>query len=118
MQAVADIIDRNNDGYIDHQEFMAALRPDWNLPLSEQEQIEDEVQRQVALCTCRHKFRVHHVGEGKYRVSSSTPKFHLIQRIQLRFSNTSVSSFFIVHQLYIKDSAIQVIICTLISVSV
>ncbi|CAG0912338.1 unnamed protein product [Notodromas monacha] len=71
MQAVADIIDRNNDGYIDHQEFMAALRPDWNLPLTEQEQIEDEVQRQVAQCTCRHKFRVHHVGEGKYRFGES-----------------------------------------------
>jgi hypothetical protein len=41
------------------------------MPLTEEEQIEDEVQRQVAQCTCRHKFRVHHVGEGKYRVCVS-----------------------------------------------
>ena len=29
MQLVADKVDRNSDGLIDYNEFMAALRPDW-----------------------------------------------------------------------------------------
>ena len=67
---MADIFDRNRDGYIDYQEFIAALRPDWERkgPLTDAEMIEDEVQKQVSKCTCRQKFRVHQVGEGKYRV--------------------------------------------------
>ena len=28
MEAVADIFDRDGDGYIDYKEFVAALRPD------------------------------------------------------------------------------------------
>ena len=28
MEAVADIFDRNKDGFIDYREFVAALRPD------------------------------------------------------------------------------------------
>lgn len=71
MGTVADIFDRNQDGYIDYQEFIAALRPDWERkgPLTDAERIDDEVQKQVSKCTCRQKFRVHQVGEGKYRVS-------------------------------------------------
>lgn len=70
MGTVADIFDRNQDGYIDYQEFIAALRPDWERkgPLTDAERIDDEVQKQVSKCTCRQKFRVHQVGEGKYRV--------------------------------------------------
>lgn len=37
-------------------------------PVTEAEKIQDEVQRQVAQCTCAHRFKVYQVGEGKYRV--------------------------------------------------
>lgn len=71
MGAVADLFDRNGEGLIDWQEFIAALRPDWQerKPPSDAEKIHDEVKRLVMLCTCRQKFRVFQVGEGKYRVN-------------------------------------------------
>ena len=31
MEAVANIFDRNGDGFIDYKEFVAALRPDTNV---------------------------------------------------------------------------------------
>ena len=70
MNAVADKFD-HGDGMIDWREFIAALRPDWQDrgPLTDMERIDDEINRQVALCTCRQKFKVFQVGEGKYRVS-------------------------------------------------
>ena len=72
MNAVADKFD-HGDGMIDWREFMAALRPDWQDrgPLTDSERIDDEINRQVALCTCKQKFKVFQVGEGKYRVSIS-----------------------------------------------
>lgn len=72
MGAVADLFDRNGEGLIDWQEFIAALRPDWQerKPATDADKIHDEVKRLVMLCTCRQKFRVFQVGEGKYRVSS------------------------------------------------
>lgn len=71
MKAVADLFDRNGEGLIDWQEFIAALRPDWQerKPANDSDKIHDEVKRLVMLCTCRQKFRVFQVGEGKYRVS-------------------------------------------------
>lgn len=71
MGAVADLFDRNGEGLIDWQEFIAALRPDWQerKPPNDADKIHDEVKRLVMLCTCRQKFRVFQVGEGKYRVS-------------------------------------------------
>lgn len=71
MGAVSDLFDRNGEGLIDWQEFIAALRPDWQerKPMTDAEKIHDEVKRLVMLCTCRQKFRVFQVGEGKYRVS-------------------------------------------------
>lgn len=73
MNAVADLFDRSGEGLIDWKEFIAALRPDWEerKPASEAEKIHDEVKRLVMLCTCRQKFRVFQVGEGKYRVSKT-----------------------------------------------
>lgn len=70
MNAVADKFD-HGDGMIDWREFMAALRPDWEErgPLTDTQRIDDEIKRQVAQCTCRQKFKVFQVGEGKYRVS-------------------------------------------------
>lgn len=71
MSAVADMFDHDGEGFIDWKEFIAALRPDWEekKPVTEAEKIHDEVKRLVMLCTCRQKFRVFQVGEGKYRVS-------------------------------------------------
>lgn len=70
MGAVADLFDRHGKGLIDWKEFIAALRPDWEerRPPNDTDKIHDEVKRLVMLCTCRQKFRVFQVGEGKYRV--------------------------------------------------
>merc|ERR1712203_781781 len=72
MNAVADKFD-HGDGMIDWREFIAALRPDLTDrgPLTDIERIDDEINRQVALCTCRQKFKVFQVGEGKYRFGES-----------------------------------------------
>merc|ERR1711992_237489 len=72
MNAVADKFD-HGDGMIDWREFIAALRPDWTDrgPLTDMERIDDEIKRQVAQCTCRQKFKVFQVGEGKYRFGDS-----------------------------------------------
>merc|ERR1719309_811761 len=58
---------------IDWREFMVALRPGWEErgPLTDTQRIDDEIKRQVAQCTCRQKFKVFQVGEGKYRFGDS-----------------------------------------------
>ena len=91
MNAVANMFDRNGEGYIDWKEFLAALRPDWEEPgpPSEAEKIHDEVKRQVQKCTCRNRFKVHQVGEGKYRVCSST-----FRRFSRHFVNSSFNAKF------------------------
>lgn len=72
MNHVADMFDKNSRGLIDWKEFIAALRPDWEEKTNNDAQkIHDEVKRLVMLCTCRQKFRVFQVGEGKYRVSDN-----------------------------------------------
>lgn len=45
MSAVADIFDRDGDGYIDYYEFIAALHPnrDAYKPVTDADKIEDEV---------------------------------------------------------------------------
>jgi len=72
LNAVADKFD-HGDGMIDWREFMTALRPDWEErgPLTDTQRIDDEIKRQVAQCTCRQKFKVFQVGEGKYRFGDS-----------------------------------------------
>lgn len=70
VQAVADMFDTANDGTVDWEEFLIALRPEWKQePKTPSDTIHEEVRRLVMLCTCRQKFRVFQVGEGKYRVS-------------------------------------------------
>ncbi|XP_046365478.2 microtubule-actin cross-linking factor 1-like isoform X10 [Haliotis rufescens] len=73
MNAVADIFDRNRDGYIDYKEFVSALRPDRDPPKPETEadKINDEVKRQVHKCTCMRQYKIHKIGEGKYRFGDS-----------------------------------------------
>lgn len=69
VQSVANMFDTNKEGVIDWEEFLVALRPEWHQePAHEADAIHDEVRRLVMLCTCRQKFRVFQVGEGKYRV--------------------------------------------------
>uniref|UniRef100_A0A8C4XAX0 Uncharacterized protein n=1 Tax=Erpetoichthys calabaricus TaxID=27687 RepID=A0A8C4XAX0_ERPCA len=69
MSAVADIFDRDGDGYIDYYEFVAALHPnkDAYRPTTDADKIEDEVTRQVAQCKCAKRFQVEQIGENKYR---------------------------------------------------
>ncbi|XP_043854390.1 microtubule-actin cross-linking factor 1-like isoform X17 [Dromiciops gliroides] len=69
MAAVADIFDRDGDGYIDYYEFVAALHPnkDAYRPTTDADKIEDEVTRQVAQCKCAKRFQVEQIGENKYR---------------------------------------------------
>ncbi|XP_058507341.1 dystonin isoform X8 [Solea solea] len=69
MSAVADIFDRDGDGYIDYYEFVAALHPNKEAykPLTDADKIEDEVTRQVAKCKCPKRFQVEQIGANKYR---------------------------------------------------
>lgn len=52
MSAVADIFDRDGDGYIDYYEFVAALHPnkDAYKPLTDDDKIEDEVIQTLMSC--------------------------------------------------------------------
>ena len=55
MTAVADIFDRDGDGYIDYYEFVAALHPnkDAYRPTTDADKIEDEVwELNCILSTC------------------------------------------------------------------
>lgn len=69
MERVAEVFDKNNDGTIDNKEYLDSLRPD--KPITDDEIIQDEVQRQVSKCTCAQRYRVYHVGEGRYRFGES-----------------------------------------------
>ncbi|CAH0551952.1 unnamed protein product [Brassicogethes aeneus] len=73
MKHVADMFDLDNRGLIDWKKFIAALRPDWEekAPDNDAQKIHDEVKRLVMLCTCRQRFKVLQVGEGKYRFGES-----------------------------------------------
>uniref|UniRef100_A0A671N7K4 Microtubule-actin cross-linking factor 1-like n=1 Tax=Sinocyclocheilus anshuiensis TaxID=1608454 RepID=A0A671N7K4_9TELE len=85
MTAVADIFDRDCDGYIDYYEFVAALHPnkDAYRPTTDADKIEDEVTRQVAQCKCAKRFQVEQIGENKYRVRIGCPIFGDSQQLRL-----------------------------------
>jgi len=70
MERVAPIFDRNSDGFIDHREYLETLRAT-DYPRTEEEIIQDEVQKAVSKCTCTVRYKVFHVGEGKYRFGES-----------------------------------------------
>nr|CAB3263585.1 microtubule-actin cross-linking factor 1 [Phallusia mammillata] len=69
MTKVADVFDKDGDGYIDYYEFIAALYPsrDTYKTESDADKIDDEVIRQVAKCTCCKKFKVEQIAENKYK---------------------------------------------------
>uniref|UniRef100_A0A8C0D9J9 Dystonin n=1 Tax=Balaenoptera musculus TaxID=9771 RepID=A0A8C0D9J9_BALMU len=86
MSAVADIFDRDGDGYIDYYEFVAALHPnkDAYKPITDADKIEDEVTRQVAKCKCAKRFQVEQIGDNKYRgLLSSSSQFGDSQQLRL-----------------------------------
>uniref|UniRef100_A0A2K6H048 Dystonin n=1 Tax=Propithecus coquereli TaxID=379532 RepID=A0A2K6H048_PROCO len=85
MSAVADIFDRDGDGYIDYYEFVAALHPnkDAYKPITDADKIEDEVTRQVAKCKCAKRFQVEQIGDNKYRVSFQNNFFGDSQQLRL-----------------------------------
>ncbi|MCJ8730922.1 hypothetical protein PDJAM_G00189710 [Pangasius djambal] len=85
MSAVADIFDRDGDGYIDYYEFVAALHPnkDAYKPLTDADKIEDEVTRQVAKCKCPKRFQVEQIGANKYRFYLGNQQFGDSQQLRL-----------------------------------
>uniref|UniRef100_A0A4W3HG08 Microtubule actin crosslinking factor 1 n=1 Tax=Callorhinchus milii TaxID=7868 RepID=A0A4W3HG08_CALMI len=85
MTAVADIFDRDGDGYIDYYEFVAALHPnkDAYRPVTDADKIEDEVTRQVAQCKCAKRFQVEQIGENKYRSRLFCLQFGDSQQLRL-----------------------------------
>lgn len=67
LEYVTPIFDRNNDGIIGQKEYLDTLRPDRDLPKTDNEIIQNEIHEKVARCTCPHKYKVFQVEEGKYR---------------------------------------------------
>lgn len=73
MNAVASIFDMNGDGFIDYCEFVSALHPNRD-PLrrgADADQIQDEVNRQVAQCNCAKRFQVEQISANRYRFGES-----------------------------------------------
>ncbi|XP_069813003.1 microtubule-actin cross-linking factor 1, isoforms 6/7-like [Dendropsophus ebraccatus] len=73
MTAVANIFDINGDGFIDYYEFVSALHPSRD-PLrrnADADQIQDEVNRQVAQCNCAKRFQVEQISANRYRFGES-----------------------------------------------
>ncbi|RMC22600.1 hypothetical protein DUI87_00393 [Hirundo rustica rustica] len=73
MNAVATIFDLNGDGFIDYYEFVSALHPNRD-PLrrcADADQIQDEVNRQVAQCNCAKRFQVEQISANRYRFGES-----------------------------------------------
>ncbi|CAM5087884.1 unnamed protein product [Eretmochelys imbricata] len=73
MSAVASIFDMNSDGFIDYYEFVSALHPSRD-PLrrvADADQIQDEVNRQVAQCNCARRFQVEQISANRYRFGES-----------------------------------------------
>ncbi|XP_053571954.1 microtubule-actin cross-linking factor 1, isoforms 6/7-like [Bombina bombina] len=73
MNAVASIFDINGDGFIDYYEFVSALHPTRD-PLRrgvDADQIQAEVNRQVAQCNCAKRFQVEQISANRYRFGES-----------------------------------------------
>uniref|UniRef100_A0A673K2E1 Microtubule-actin cross-linking factor 1-like n=1 Tax=Sinocyclocheilus rhinocerous TaxID=307959 RepID=A0A673K2E1_9TELE len=100
MTAVADIFDRDCDGYIDYYEFVAALHPnkDAYRPTTDADKIEDEVTRQVAQCKCAKRFQVEQIGENKYRVRIWSPTVIIKHEFKSRSFNAFNMTFIKVYK--------------------
>ncbi|KAJ7338283.1 hypothetical protein JRQ81_011048 [Phrynocephalus forsythii] len=73
MKAVAKIFDLNRDGFIDYYEFVSALHPSRDVlrRAADADQIQDEVNRQVAQCSCAKRFQVEQITANRYRFGES-----------------------------------------------
>ncbi|KAF7237173.1 Microtubule-actin cross-linking factor 1, isoforms 1/2/3/5 [Varanus komodoensis] len=73
MSAVAGIFDNNRDGFIDYYEFASALHPsrDALRRTADTDRIQDEVDRQVAQCSCARQFQVEQISANRYRFGES-----------------------------------------------
>ncbi|XP_038145905.1 microtubule-actin cross-linking factor 1, isoforms 1/2/3/5 [Cyprinodon tularosa] len=73
MNAVANIFDLNNDGFIDYYEFVSALHPsrDPYRKTLDADQINEEVSRQVSQCSCPKRFQVEQISANRYRFGDS-----------------------------------------------
>ncbi|XP_042319591.1 microtubule-actin cross-linking factor 1, isoforms 1/2/3/5-like isoform X2 [Sceloporus undulatus] len=73
MNAVAKIFDMNRDGFIDYYEFVSALHPSRDMlhRAADADQIQDEVNRQVAQCSCAKRFQVEQISANRYRFGES-----------------------------------------------
>ncbi|XP_016534026.1 microtubule-actin cross-linking factor 1 isoform X2 [Poecilia formosa] len=73
MNAVANIFDLNNDGFIDYYEFVSALHPsrDPYRKTLDADQINEEVSRQVSQCNCPKRFQVEQISANRYRFGDS-----------------------------------------------
>lgn len=105
MNAVANIFDMNNDGFIDYYEFVSALHPsrDPYRKTLDADQINEEVcrrnaenawlsalrftffffkvSRQVSQCNCPKRFQVEQISANRYRVSLFSPHRYWVVRI-------------------------------------
>lgn len=96
-QNVAEMFGTTSNNQVDWEEFLIALNPDWaNEPQCIADAVHEEVRRLVMMCTCRQKFRVFQVGEGKYRVrvfGMSKLKLYNISYLALCFSSALNRNF-------------------------
>lgn len=63
------VFDRSSDNLIEQKEFSETFTSRSMRPKTEDEIIMDEVSQLVSMCRCVSKYKVYHVGDGKYRVS-------------------------------------------------
>ncbi|XP_043922230.1 microtubule-actin cross-linking factor 1-like [Protopterus annectens] len=73
MSAVANIFDLNGDGFIDYYEFVSALHPsrDTFRRNVDADKIQEEVNRQVAQCSCAKRFKVQQISANRYKFGDS-----------------------------------------------
>ena len=65
------VFDRSADNLIEQKEFTETFTSRNSRPRTEEELIMDEVSQLVSLCRCVSKYKVYHVGDSKYRVSTA-----------------------------------------------
>ncbi|KAL5005910.1 hypothetical protein ScPMuIL_017068 [Solemya velum] len=93
LNAVFDIFDQSNRGFIEYKDFIEALKPARHQKarfqsgkgkMTDEQLVHDEIEKEVSLCQCRSPFRAEKIYDGKYRFGEK-------QNIRLvRFLNSTV----------------------------